>query len=128
MGWRTTEALVLLKPSLPPDIRRSNASRPYFTGSIKCAYGVPGNMTYGTFVLSAVVGYPSNFVPMLRIITCGPVSTHLPPGEGFVAKGSALLASEPPTSMYPKPILSAGGFLCAPYQALRKMLGGPRAD
>ena len=29
---------------------------PHFTGIIKCAYGVPANMTYGAFVFVAVVG------------------------------------------------------------------------
>jgi hypothetical protein len=28
----------------------------YLTGSMRCAYGVPANMTYGTDVSAAVVG------------------------------------------------------------------------
>src|SRR6187401_3321575 len=71
----------------------------YLTGIIKCAYGVPGNMTYGTFVFVAAVGYPANMSPMFNTIMCGPVSTHLPLAAGVVANGSVLLASDPPISM-----------------------------
>src|SRR5262245_44260685 len=58
---------------------------------------------------------------MLRIITCGPVSTHLSAGFGFVANGSVLLASDPPINMYPKPILPFGGSLCAIHAAAQSM-------
>ena len=33
-----------------------NLRRGHLTGIIKCAYGVPANITYGTFVFAAVVG------------------------------------------------------------------------
>jgi NAD(P)-dependent dehydrogenase (short-subunit alcohol dehydrogenase family) len=54
-----------------------------------------GNITYGAFGLADVVGYPSNLFPMLKTMTCGPVSTQRSPGFGCVANGSVLLASDP---------------------------------
>jgi hypothetical protein len=49
-----------LRSSVPPCEKTSSVlsvpSVSYLTGIIKCAYGVPGNITYGTFVFVAVVG------------------------------------------------------------------------
>src|SRR5215467_5774290 len=75
----------------------------YFTGIIRCWYGVPGHITYGRLGSSAFFGYASAIGPGFRTMTWAPVSTHFFPAGGFVAYGSSLFASEPPISMYPNP-------------------------
>src|ERR1700694_4652671 len=74
---------------------------PYFTGTIRCAYGVPGNMIQGPPECGSVeknVG--SSFCPGPGMnIMCGGEVTHCRPAGGWLAKGSVLLASLPPCSM-----------------------------
>ena len=36
--------------------RSYDTNQDHFTGIMRCAYGVPANITYGTFVFVAVVG------------------------------------------------------------------------
>jgi hypothetical protein len=46
-------------------------------------------------------------------MTWGPVVSQFAPLAGFLAKGSVLLASDPPCSMYMNPTLPCGGFFWA---------------
>src|SRR5262249_1434964 len=92
-GRQTTASVGALMPGRGPE--RS----PYFTGTIRCSYGVLPHMIHGFpdfGSLECTVG--SSLLPPNTMTWGGSVS-HFSPAAGLVANGSLLLAVLPPWSM-----------------------------
>jgi len=88
---------------IPPESLKAGVHNrsipPYFTGTIKCSYGVPPHIIHGPPERRSDEKTAGSSCPVEKTMMWGGDVTHGAPAGGRVANGSVLLASLAPWSI-----------------------------